>query len=204
MLKYSSGEPHDEIDMEFLGNTSGQPYLLHTNIFSQGKGHREQQFYLWFDPTADFNTYTIIWNPSQITIMVGGVPIRVFHNHEREGIPYLNEKPMRMFSSLWNGEDWATQGGRVKVDWSSAPFVASLTDLSLAGCVWNANDYNGSLARCSSTTQGNNWWNGPEYSSLNNTQQESMKWVRDNYLVYDYCDDLPKFNNTQLPAECSF
>ncbi|XP_059076857.1 putative xyloglucan endotransglucosylase/hydrolase protein 13 [Cryptomeria japonica] len=93
---HSGGEPRDEIDMEFLGNTSGQPHLLHTNIFSQGKGHREQQFFLW--------------------IMVGGVPIRVFRNHEREGIPYLNEKPMRMFSSLWNGEDWATQGGRVKVD----------------------------------------------------------------------------------------
>ena len=57
---------------------------------------------------------------------VDSIPIRVFKkNGEAAGIPYPSTRPMRIFSTLWNGDNWATDGGRVKVDWGKAPFVAT-------------------------------------------------------------------------------
>ncbi|XP_057501305.1 probable xyloglucan endotransglucosylase/hydrolase protein 26 [Actinidia eriantha] len=193
----STGDKHDEIDFEFLGNSSGQPYTIHTNIYTQGIGNREQQFHPWFDPTADFHNYTIHWNPTTVVWYVDSLPIRVFRNYQSEGIPYPNQQAMRAYSSLWNADDWATQGGRVKIDWNSSPFTASYRDFRARACKWNGPI---SASQCGSQTAAN-WWTSPAYNQLSYAKQGQMKWVRDNYMIYDYCQDTKRFNG-QMPPEC--
>ncbi|KAF3452808.1 hypothetical protein FNV43_RR03241 [Rhamnella rubrinervis] len=196
----SQGPTHDEIDYEFLGNVSGQPYILHTNVFTQGKGGREQQFYLWFDPTADFHTYSILWNSQRIIFSVDGIAIREFKNMESNGVPFPKNQPMRIYSSLWNADDWATRGGLVKTDWTQAPFTASYANFTANACVWSS----GAVSYCglnSATASYNNdqSWQGEELDYAN---QGRMKWVQENFLVYNYCTDTNRFPQG-LPPECN-
>lgn len=57
-----AGSERDELDFEFLGNRSGEPYTIQTNVYVGGVGGREMRHMLWFDPTADFHTYSFLWN----------------------------------------------------------------------------------------------------------------------------------------------
>ncbi|KAG6530606.1 hypothetical protein ZIOFF_012847 [Zingiber officinale] len=123
------------IDLEFLGNVSGQPYVLHTNVYARGTGDQEQQLYLRFDPKLDFHTYSVLWNPQEIVIYVDETPIRVFRNNECLGVPNPKSQPMRVYASIWDGDDWATRGGLDKTDWSKAPFIATYRELTADACL---------------------------------------------------------------------
>ncbi|KAM3320484.1 putative xyloglucan endotransglucosylase/hydrolase protein 26 [Capsicum chacoense] len=191
----STGNKHDEIDFEFLGNVSGQPYTIHTNIYTQGIGGREQQFYPWFDPTTDYHNYTIHWNPSAVVWYVDDIPIRVFRNYLSQGIEYPNAQAMGVYSSLWNADDWATRGGLDKINWNSAPFIASYRNFRTRACLWNGPV---SINQCANY----NWWyTWPQYRQLSYAKQGQMDWIRNKYMIYDYCKDYKRFNG-QFPAEC--
>ncbi|CAL1358468.1 unnamed protein product [Linum trigynum] len=193
----SLGSTHDEIDFEFLGNLSGDPYTLHTNIFAEGKGNKEQQFYLWFDPTKGFHTYSVIWNPHTIIFYVDGTPIREFKNLEAKGVAFPKQQPMWVYSSLWDAEDWATRGGLVKTDWSQAPFVASYANYEAQACVWSPST---TTTSCSDSSNANSssWLS----QSLDTDGQAKIKWVQQNYMIYNYCTDSKRFPQG-FPVECS-
>lgn len=182
----------DELDFEFLGNRTGQPYTVQTNIFAHGKGDREQRVNLWFDPAADFHLYTIFWNHQHIVFYVDDVPIRVYKNHEAKGIPFPKLQPMGVYSTLWEADDWATRGGLEKIDWSKAPFYAYYKDFDIEGCPVPG------PATCASNR--GNWWEGATYQALNAMEARKYRWVRMNHMTYDYCTDKSRYPTT--PPEC--
>ncbi|VAI91255.1 unnamed protein product [Triticum turgidum subsp. durum] len=118
--------------------------------------------------------------------MVDDMPIRDFKNLEGKGIAFPKNQPMRLYSSLWNADDWATQGGRVKTDWSHAPFSASYRGFKADACVVTAGGAAGE------------WYN----QELDLTRQQRMRWVQSNYMIYNYCTDPKRFAKG-VPAECS-
>ncbi|KAJ4959858.1 hypothetical protein NE237_019768 [Protea cynaroides] len=57
MCSDTGAEPkRDELHFEFLGNRTGEPYLIQTNVYKDGVGGREMRHMLWFDPTEDFHS----------------------------------------------------------------------------------------------------------------------------------------------------
>ncbi|GMY08939.1 xyloglucan endotransglucosylase protein 1-like [Fagus crenata] len=156
----SQGPTHDEIDFEFLGNLSGDPYIVHTNVFSQGKGNRE--------------------------FLVDNIPIRVFNNLESIGVPFPKSQPMRIYSSLWNADDWATRGGLVKTDWTKAPFTASYRNFKASTVSTSTNSLQASEL---------------QDQALGATGRNRIRWVQKKYMVYNYCTDFKRFPEG-LPPEC--
>ncbi|KAL7592078.1 hypothetical protein Lser_V15G34280 [Lactuca serriola] len=188
----SQGAGHDEIDFEFLGNSTGNPYTIHTNVYSQGKGNKEQQFHLWFDPTAAFHTYTIVWNSLRIIFLIDNIPVRVFTNNDAAGVPFPKSQPMRVYASLWNADDWATQGGRVKTDWTNAPFTALYRKFNA-----NAKKVGPNSVSTSSINDDQSW----STQGLDAAGRNRIRWVQTKHMIYNYCNDRKRFPNG-ISAEC--
>ncbi|EFJ36681.1 hypothetical protein SELMODRAFT_403283 [Selaginella moellendorffii] len=187
----STSSNHDELDFEFLGNKSGQPYILHTNIFVNGVGSRETRYSLWFDPAKDFHTYAFLWNRHQIVFFVDSIPVRVLRNTPTTIYP---SQPMYVYGSIWNGDNWATRGGLDKIDWNSAPFLAEIGSYNLDSCPWSD-----PFPLCITTTW-EKWWDQPGSWTLSPSQRSSYLWVQKNFLIYDYCTDAKRY--PVPPKEC--
>ncbi|XP_042490363.1 xyloglucan endotransglucosylase/hydrolase protein 2-like isoform X2 [Macadamia integrifolia] len=184
---------HDELDFEFLGNKQGKPYTLQTNVFANGVGDREQRIRLWFDPTADFHNYKILWNQHQIVFFVDTVPIRVYKNKTNIGVNYPTHA-MQIEATLWDGSNWATDGGQTKADWSQAPFKANFQGFNINGC---PSSQNSNTQPCYSSRY---WWNSDKYWQLNSNQERAYEGVKRKYMTYDYCSDRSRYPSR--PQEC--
>ncbi|KAE8730827.1 Xyloglucan endotransglucosylase/hydrolase protein 15 [Hibiscus syriacus] len=188
---------HDEIDFEFLGNLSGDPYILHTMCTHKAKGTEKQFIYGLTrqgtsTPIPSFGSHStscksinclpICLNKTQlinkslllfcfVRFLVDNTPIRVFKNAEAIGVPFPKSQPMRIYSSLWNADDWATRGGLVKTDWTKAPFTAYYRNFNAnKACVWSGTG--SSCGKTNSVSDGA--W---ETTELDAPGRRRLRWV---------------------------
>ncbi|KAL8249919.1 hypothetical protein R6Q59_006787 [Mikania micrantha] len=192
---------HDEIDFELLGHEKRRQWVLQTNIYGNGsvKTGREEKFYLWFDPTQDFHQYSMLWNTHHIVFLVDNIPIReVIHNQASTSM--YPSKPMSLYTTIWDGSKWATHGGKYPVNYKYAPFVASLEELEIEGCLMSkSNTTTGSCSK-SSTLLTSDPVEGDEYTKLTEQQTTGLNWARNKHMFYSYCKDTSRYK--VLPPEC--
>lgn len=189
---------HDELDFEFLGHARRKQWVLQTNVYGNGSVHmgREERFHLWFDPAAEYHEYSILWNYNHTVFLVDNIPVRELVHIQQMGVQYPS-KPMSVYSTIWDGSDWATEGGKYPVDYRYAPFVASFTNLELDGCVWNPSQ---PTPLCSYRPYSANPVDGFEFQSLDSKQKAAMDWVRKSFMTYSYCSDTSRYPT--MPPEC--
>lgn len=128
------------------------------------------------------------------SLLVDNIPIRVFENKKAIGIPFPDSQSMRVYSSLWDADDWATQGGRVKTDWTKAPFIASYKNFNANACVQSSGSSNSSCSNSFNTEA----WQSLELDAIGSRR---LRWVQKKYRIYNYCADRQRFAQG-LPAEC--
>lgn len=128
------------------------------------------------------------------SLMVDETPIRVFNNNEAIGVPFPNTQAMNVYSSIWCGDSWATQGGSVKTNWAYAPFTASYENLEVYSC----QDSSGSSSSCSGSSSTAPWLT----QQLDVGLQAQLLSVQNNHMIYNYCTDYKRFPQG-CPAECN-
>lgn len=107
------GDPHDEIDIEFLGKDTTK---VHFNYFRKGKTGADEIFDLPFDAADADRLYAFEWTPEGITWFVEGVPYYTTPAGDA-GLPVA---PGRIYMNVWAGEPWIEA-------WTGAPTFRSGT-----------------------------------------------------------------------------
>ncbi|KAF0913412.1 hypothetical protein E2562_022199 [Oryza meyeriana var. granulata] len=177
---------HDELDFEFLGNVRGREWRVQTNVYGNGStaAGREERYGLWFDPTQDFHRYAIFWSHDTIIFYVDETPIRKVVRTTSMGAQFPS-KPMSLYATIWDGSSWATSGGRYKVNYKYAPYVAEFTDLVLHGCPAGPTapgSYPAPPCEAASAA-----------AMMSPRQRSAMERFRARHMTYGYCYDRVRY-----------
>ncbi|KAL0447120.1 UNVERIFIED_CONTAM: putative xyloglucan endotransglucosylase/hydrolase protein 33 [Sesamum latifolium] len=103
---------------------------------------------------------------------------------------------MSVYTTIWDGSEWATHGGKYPVNYKFAPFVVSMRGVEIEGCVLNQR------ASCSrSTLSSLDPVDGEQFAKLSSQQMTGLDWARRKHMFYSYCQDKNRYK--VLPPECN-
>ncbi|XP_076890030.1 putative xyloglucan endotransglucosylase/hydrolase protein 28 [Bidens hawaiensis] len=184
---------HDEIDFEFLGNIRGKEWRIQTNIYGNGstKVGREERYGLWFDPTDEYHQYSILWTKTHIIFYVDDVAIREIKRTESMGGDFPS-KPMTLYATIWDASEWATNGGKYKVNYKYAPYIAEFSNFVLHGCTVDPVDL--TSLKCEDAP------NTKIPTGITASQRAKMESFRKKHMQYSFCYD--KIRYKAPPSEC--
>ncbi|KCZ51828.1 family 16 glycosylhydrolase [Hyphomonas pacifica] len=90
------GDPHDEVDIEFLGKDTTK---IHFNYWRNGKRGKFATFDLPFDASEGPHLYAFEWLPDRITWYVDGVPYYASELND----PFIPKTAGKVHFSHWTG-----------------------------------------------------------------------------------------------------
>jgi xyloglucan:xyloglucosyl transferase len=106
-------------------------------------------------------------------------------------------KPMSLYATIWDASNWATSGGRYKVNYKYAPFVAEFKDLALEGCPVDPIEQVPAAGVCAEKDAR---LDVQDYSVVTPNRRLAMSKFRQKYMYYSYCYDLLRY--PVAPPEC--
>ncbi|KAL6981497.1 putative xyloglucan endotransglucosylase/hydrolase protein 30 [Sarracenia purpurea var. burkii] len=188
---------HDELDFEFLGNIRGKRWRFQTNVYGNGSTSRgrEERYYLWFDPSREYHRYSILWTNKTVIFYIDEVPIREIVRSAAMAGDYPS-KPMSLYATIWDASDWATSGGKYKVNYKYAPFVAEFTDFSLHGCAVDPIQE----VLSGSCSPNDDQIESADYATVTPGRRAAMMKFRRKFMYYSYCYDTLRYSIP--PPEC--
>ncbi|KAJ9152342.1 hypothetical protein P3X46_025916 [Hevea brasiliensis] len=189
---------HDELDFEFLGNIEGKPWRFQTNLYGNGSTSRgrEERYQLWFDPSKEFHRYSILWTKKNIIFYIDNVPVREVVRNDAMGSEYPS-KPMSLYATIWDASNWATSGGKYKVNYKYSPFVSEYKDLVLEGCPIDPIQQ---IPMASTCSESNARLDTADYTIITRKQRLAMRRFRQRFMYYSYCYDTLRY--PVPPPEC--
>ncbi|CAI9096874.1 OLC1v1033116C3 [Oldenlandia corymbosa var. corymbosa] len=130
---------------------------------------------------------------------VDNVPIREIKRTASMGGDFPS-KPMSVYATIWDGSDWATNGGKYRINYKYAPYTAKFSDFVLHGCAVDPIELSSSQCGGNDVVVPNSDDDSSIPTRITPKQRTKMESFRQKHMQYSYCYDHVRYKVP--PSEC--